>query len=117
MQQDYITISEFADIRGVSKSTIKRRIDDKIIKKIKTMPGPFKGQRQYMIHRSELSIRQRDLFGPKRAPQDKEDDPLATQSLLDNDELITNISYLRRTIDIASKRLEAIEIALSKPNK
>ena len=99
MDKDYISAKQFADWRGVSPSTVKRRIDDKTIKNIKTKPGPFKGQMQYMIHRSELAIRQRDLFGSKRAPQGKEDESLAAQNLLNNTELIADIQYLRRTIE------------------
>ncbi len=108
--KDYVTVAKFAEIRAVSPSTVKRRITDKTIKNFKKTDGPFH-QEKYMIHISQLSMPQRDLFGPKRPPVSKDFKTIdndEVQTLLNNKELMTDVRYLRKTIDIASKRLEAL---------
>lgn len=55
------------------------------------------------------------LFGPKRLPVSESAKVVdGDQTLMSDTELIMDMRYLRKTINIASKRLEAIEAALLK---
>ena len=113
MDKEYVAVAKFASIRDVSSSTVKRRIADGTIKKVKKVPGPF-NQEKYMIHVSQLSMPQKELFGSKRPPVSKGSENNESRVLLNNAELMTEIRYLRKTNSIMDKRLEALELALSK---
>lgn len=56
----------------------------------------------------------KELFGSKRPPASKSSENTESQPLLNDAELIAEIRYLRKTNNIAGKRLEALELALSK---
>ncbi len=113
MEKEYVTVAKFANIRDVSPSTVKRRIADGTIKKVKRVPGPF-DQEKYMIHASQLSRPQKELFGSKRPPVSKSSENTENHTLLNDAELMAEMRYLRKTNSIVGIRLEALELPLSK---
>jgi excisionase family DNA binding protein len=114
--KEYLSVQEFADIRGVSETTVKRRIHDGTIQDVKTEPGPVPGTSKYRIHQSAVrSIPRSQLFGQKRPArlqvhEGGESDTSIDMSS-DNAQLLADIKLFRRALDELDLRFKLIESA------
>jgi excisionase family DNA binding protein len=109
--KEYLSVKEFADIRGVSETTVKRRIRDGTIQDVKTEPSPVPGVSKYRIHQSAVqSIPRSQLFGQKRPTrlQVHESDASIDVSS-DKAQLLVDIKLFRRTLDELDLRFKLIE--------
>lgn len=110
---EYLTVIEYARMRHVSVTTIKRRIYDGVIKGVKTVPGRLPGQQKYVIPRSQLDLPERDLFGKKRFPRRRLEKNELGDSPQASEDISADVALVRQDLDLVKVMLARLERAVS----
>jgi hypothetical protein len=106
MADKYLTVREFAEIRNLSETTVKRKIADGTILDVQSEPSKLKGHIRYLIPQSALLIPRKKLISRER--NHIEDLPESPYSLYP-----AELSHIRLLLEEANARIQVLDLSVN----